>query len=312
MNSITNEIFFRSPGKLLITGEYLVLHGAEALSLPVSFGQSLRIKPVQGLPALLWKTIVVNKIWFEASLSIPELNIINTSNTSIALNLRTLLLNTRHFNPDFLTKNERLEAISELDYDISWGLGSSSSLTVNISRWAGINPFDLHFKTFDGSGFDVASCLAAKPIVYRLKNKLPEYNELNFKPPFMDKIWFVYLELKKNTSSAIKTFKKSRKNILNNDIEKISNITRNIIKSNDLKMFISYLQEHDSIIARLTGFLPLSEKEFGNFNGYAKYLGAWGGDFAMIVSTDPSEYISTWLMKRGFKTCFHFGEIIMA
>ena len=33
-----------SNGKLLITGEYLVLNGAEALALPLSCGQSLNYK----------------------------------------------------------------------------------------------------------------------------------------------------------------------------------------------------------------------------------------------------------------------------
>ena len=35
---------FYSNGKLLITGEYVVLDGAKALALPTKFGQSLVVK----------------------------------------------------------------------------------------------------------------------------------------------------------------------------------------------------------------------------------------------------------------------------
>ena len=35
---------FYSNGKLLITGEYVVLDGAKALALPTKFGQSLLVK----------------------------------------------------------------------------------------------------------------------------------------------------------------------------------------------------------------------------------------------------------------------------
>ena len=39
---------YYSNGKLLITGEYLVLDGAEALALPTKFGQNLIIENASG------------------------------------------------------------------------------------------------------------------------------------------------------------------------------------------------------------------------------------------------------------------------
>ena len=37
------NVTYYSNGKLLITGEYLVLNGAKALALPTKFGQHLRV-----------------------------------------------------------------------------------------------------------------------------------------------------------------------------------------------------------------------------------------------------------------------------
>jgi mevalonate kinase len=56
---------FYSNGKLLITGEYVVLDGAKALALPTKFGQNLIID--EGNNELItWKSFDKDgSIWFE-------------------------------------------------------------------------------------------------------------------------------------------------------------------------------------------------------------------------------------------------------
>ena len=57
---------FYSNGKLLITGEYVVLDGAKALALPTKFGQSLVVKP--GINhQIKWTSFDSDEsVWFEA------------------------------------------------------------------------------------------------------------------------------------------------------------------------------------------------------------------------------------------------------
>ena len=43
------EKTYYSNGKLLLTGEYVVLDGAEALAVPTRFGQNLTVKQVKKL-----------------------------------------------------------------------------------------------------------------------------------------------------------------------------------------------------------------------------------------------------------------------
>ncbi len=306
-----NRLFFEASGKVLLSGEYLVLHGAEAFSLPVRFGQTLIIEEKKDKNSLYWKTIMKGELWFETLFSMPDLMIINTSDLRIARVLKEILLAARDCNPLFLNKSKGFNVISELNYNILWGLGSSSGLTVNIARWADIDPFSLHFKTSAGSGYDVATALAAKPILYKLENKNPSFTEIQFSPVFKNNIWFVYLGNKQKSADEIKKFERNIKPDLSREINEISAISRRITMTKNVRDFIRYLDAHDRIISRLKGETPLSGNLFSDFTGYAKYLGAWGGDFAMLVSSECSEYISKYLRKKEKNTWFSFEQMIL-
>ena len=56
---------FYSNGKLLLTGEYVVLDGAKALAIPTKHGQSLKVTPIAE-PKLIWKSIdATGNVWFQ-------------------------------------------------------------------------------------------------------------------------------------------------------------------------------------------------------------------------------------------------------
>src|SRR5690554_8127321 len=53
------ELHFKARGKLLLTGEYLVLHGARALALPLNKGQSMKVAyPAQSKAFLQWTALL--------------------------------------------------------------------------------------------------------------------------------------------------------------------------------------------------------------------------------------------------------------
>ena len=59
-----------SHGKILLTGEYMVLVGAEALAIPTKVGQSLEFKPNDS-KTLNWESWdFKNKLWFNATIDI--------------------------------------------------------------------------------------------------------------------------------------------------------------------------------------------------------------------------------------------------
>jgi len=64
-----------SNGKLLLTGEYLVLDGAKSLALPTKFGQELIITRINE-PQLIWGSFAnTGECWFEASFDLPKLRL---------------------------------------------------------------------------------------------------------------------------------------------------------------------------------------------------------------------------------------------
>ena len=70
---------FYSNGKLLITGEYVVLDSAKALALPTKFGQSLVVKSGEN-QQIKWASFDSDKsIWFEDIISFEEIKIKSTN-----------------------------------------------------------------------------------------------------------------------------------------------------------------------------------------------------------------------------------------
>jgi len=56
---------FYSNGKLLLTGEYVVLDDALSLAVPTKFGQSLKVEPISE-NKILWKSLdKKGDVWFE-------------------------------------------------------------------------------------------------------------------------------------------------------------------------------------------------------------------------------------------------------
>lgn len=120
---------FYSNGKLLISGEYLVLKGSLALAVPVKFGQNLIISHNIN-DGLKWKTFVKGRLWFYAEFKKSDFEIIHSTNDRIAQYLSRLLFEADILSGGKLPKDQVYIA-TEVDFEMEWGLGSSSSLISN-------------------------------------------------------------------------------------------------------------------------------------------------------------------------------------
>lgn len=300
---------FYSNGKFMVTGEYLVLKGALSLALPLLKGQSLTIHYSNQKPSLWWRTFIQDKYWFEANFSLPDLAIGNANDFSLAHNLRNILLEAGKMNKDFLQSERKMEVVSRIDFNINWGMGSSSSLLANIAQWADVDPFDLHFRVSSGSGYDVAAALSNQPVLYRYSGMDPEIIKVDFFPEFHNNIIFGWLGRKQNSSRAVSSFLESADSY-HEEVKKISGITEELLKTRLLSDFIELLRHHDKIISTVLGIRLLQSERFPDFSGYVKPMGAWGGDFAMFVSPRPREYVLSYLKKRDINTWFSYYEIV--
>ena len=293
-----------SHGKILLTGEYMVLVGAEALAIPTKMGQSLEFKPNDS-KTLNWESWdFKNKLWFNATIDIMDFSVSSTSSETIALKLTKILKAIRDQKNNFLMKNGGTVK-THLEFERQWGLGTSSTLISNLARWSQTNPYKLLQNSFGGSGYDIACATAKSPLIFRKQNLDPHIERCEFEPPFKTSLYFVYLNQKKNSREAIKFFK--RQNIAKEQVAYASSLTREIMNVNKLNDFERLITEHESFISKILGVVPVKEKLFSDFQGAIKSLGAWGGDFILATGdTDTPRYFKT----KGFDIVITYEEML--
>ena len=72
---------FFSHGKLLLTGEYLVLDGAKALAIPTQQGQEMSVEILPGSGNIYWTAKDINgNIWLNFSFILVDGELIPISN----------------------------------------------------------------------------------------------------------------------------------------------------------------------------------------------------------------------------------------
>lgn len=294
----------------MLSGEYLVLQGAHSLAMPCKFGQSLRVEKFDAEePGLHWRSYIRDKFWVEAEFSLPDLQVLSSNQIALANKLSELLITTAGLNPGFLDYEKKYQAHAKLDFDIRWGLGSSSSLISNIAYWAEVDPFKLHFKVSEGSGYDIACARADKALVYSVSDQKPEIREVDFHPPFTENLFFVYSGEKKDSAVSIADFLKKKKKQIGSMVHQVNAITDKMIRSGSLGDFNHLIREHEDLIARLIEQKPVKELKFPDFPGEVKSLGAWGGDFLMFSFEGTKEQLLEYLQQKSLDVVFGFEEI---
>lgn len=301
---------FYSNGKLLITGEYVVLNGAKSLALPTKYGQSLHVTPIDELK-IIWTSFDEDEsIWFETELSFED--ILSAKNFEEEHPIKHTLVEILHQanlqNPDFLNAKKGYKIETELTFPRNWGLGTSSTLINNIAQWLEIDAFELLRKSFGGSGYDIACAQNNSPIIYQLENEKPIVEAVTFHPDFTKNIYFVYLNKKQNSRHAIQNYM-NKQHFLEKNTETISKITEKIIATNNFNEAEDLLNHHEIILSNILEMETVKERLFNTFTGTIKSLGAWGGDFVMVLSNEnPTQYF----VAHGYETVLSYEEMILS
>ena len=301
---------FSSNTKLMLTGEYLVLKGALSLALPLKFTQKLTVTESLGTPSLKWKSMINEDLWFYNALLLPDLKVTVTNIPDVSKTLCEILKAAKVLNPKFLDDPVELSVTSEMDFDPTWGIGSSSSLISNIAFWADCDPFELNKLIFNGSGYDVACARSSFPIIYNLNKNYPSYRRARFHPAFRDHLYFIYLNHKQNSKESV--LKTDFATIAPADIAVISELAIRCEEAGDLETFQILMDQHERIIANIIQIKPVKSLLFNDFNGSIKSLGAWGGDFILAASSASEEYVKNYFFNRNLKTVFKYDEIVLS
>jgi mevalonate kinase len=297
---------YYSHGKLLLSGEYLVLRGAEALAIPCKKGQSMTFESLDSKD-LEWESWdSKNQIWFFARFDTTSFSPIETNDSETAKRLSQILKTIRGQKKSFLVHRGG-KVTTHLEFDRFWGLGSSSTLISNLALWSQTDAYQLLKNSFGGSGYDLACAQASGPLIYQKQKTGPRVENCIFDPPFKSHLFFVYLNQKKNSRAAIAQF--DRHKTIAAQIAHVSQLTRAMTRTNELKEFEEILSEHERYLGDILGIEPVQKSRFVDFPGTLKSLGAWGGDF--VLATGGDEQTQKYFQKRGYSTVLKYDEMVL-
>jgi mevalonate kinase len=300
---------FYSHGKLLLTGEYLVLDSAKALALPTQKGQYLTVKKSSD-SKIKWKSFdEVNNVWFEEEFELQNLKSTKTTNT-ISRTLLDIVLAAQCINPEFLASSKGVYVTTKLTFSRQFGLGSSSTLIANIAQWAEVNPYQLLWNSFKGSGYDIACAFSDTALVYQLKNSLAKVTPVSFNPSFKHQLYFVYLNKKQDSKDGISHYRTLPVLKKEAAITRVNAITLSLLQCETLLEFETLLQEHEVLLSNVLQLPTVKSRLFNDYNGQIKSLGAWGGDFVLITVKELSDL--NYFNKKGYTTIIGFDEMILS
>jgi len=300
------ETFF-SHGKLLLTSEYFVLDEAVALAIPTKLGQSLECELINGETNLIyWETFREGKPWIKVAIDYSKLKIIHTNSPNSSNLILDIFKTLKKIGSDrFNNKSYKLKF--NIQFPENYGLGSSSTLINNISKWAGVNAFTLNDQIFGGSGYDIAVAERGSPILYKRNRENILVTSVEYFPKFKKELLFVHLNRKQNSREGISMYKEKKKS---EELVKIlSHLTLEITNcTDDIEKFSELIQKHENIISDFLDIPTVKEKYFKEAPTFFKSLGAWGGDFAL--TTKFSGY-SDYFREKGFPVFIPYENLIV-
>lgn len=287
----------------------MVLHGATALALPCKLGQRMKVQELSG-SEVLWNSYDSDgKKWFSAEIDLMGFDVVETTDEQIGKFLRKLFKACCQNNSEFLSHWKKYKVDHYLEFKREWGLGSSSTLIYNMANWADVSPYHLYFDVEDGSGYDVACAGADGPILYTLGDGSIDLEQVEFKPSFSDKLFFVALNQKADSREAVKSQKNKKPD--QKLVQQISQLSEKSLELKSLAAFNEWVVQHEQLISGYLGMPRTKEIKFSDYWGEIKSLGAWGGDLILVTSDRDEAATKSYFAGKGHNTFIPFKDLIL-
>ena len=294
-----------SPGKLMLTSEYVAVDGALVLAIPTKLGQELFYTENEDRKSLIfWEAYHQNRLWLKATIDYKNWKILETNDSKASEFILKTLKNVQNLSEIKLKSDTSYHIKTNLQFPSDFGLGSSSTLMNNLAEWANIDPFILNEISLGGSGYDVAVAKEKSAVLY---SRFPErvYETIDFQPNFKDELIFIHLNQKQDTREGISHYKsKPTSTELINDYSKL---TKKIVNSQNLEEFSELMTIHEQKLSDFLETPTVKEKYFQDCPSFVKSLGAWGGDF--VLASKFGDY-QDYFKQRGFSKIFSWKDLI--
>ncbi len=294
-----------SPGKLMLTSEYVAVDGALVLAIPTKLGQELFYTENEDRKSLIfWEAYHQNQLWLNATIDYKNWKILETNDSKASEFILKTLKNVQNLSEIKLKSDTSYHVKTNLQFPSDFGLGSSSTLMNNLAEWANIDPFILNEISLGGSGYDVAVAKEKSAVLY---SRFPErvYETIDFQPNFKVELIFIHLNQKQDSREGISHYRsKPTSTELINDY---SALTKKIVNSQNLEEFSELMTIHEQKLSDFLETPTVKEKYFQDCPSFVKSLGAWGGDF--VLASKFGDY-QDYFKQRGFSKIFSWKDLI--
>jgi mevalonate kinase len=292
-------------GKLLVTGEYLILRGARGLALPTSKGQHFKASSRQE-KGFSWTSLDhLGKNWFKADLNANFDFIGSPSNADIGQRLQSILKAAISLNDDILHSKGGFDIETRLEFPRDWGLGSSSTLIYALASWFNVDALELSERSLGGSGYDVAVSMHDTPIIYQRGTHGIEHKSIAFNPTFQDNLFFIHLGQKQDSRKEVADFKSIE--VTPSQITQMDAITNEVATTNKLERFEELIKLHEVLMEGILGRESASSRFCEYKAGVVKYLGGWGGDFLLATGAQGD---LEFFRSHGLKIIIPYADMI--
>lgn len=285
-----------SHGKVLLIGEYAVMAGVEALALPVAQGQWMEVwdMPAKGVSRLVWQGKEADgTVWFECRIDTDIMHISESTDEGVAKTLVKLLREVQVHRPDlFSGRTLRIETLCE--FNRNHGLGSSSTLVANISKWSGVDAFVLQEAAFGGSGYDVAVGLLGRPLVYWKEGDAACWSKWSLDPGMCESWYLAFPGSKQNSRSSLAGVRDKLEAFKTDTmlLQQMNAVVNAVKQPRSLPLAEAMLEMWQALLhqrldlPRAWDDLQLEPIQ----GGLCKWLGAWGGDVLLINQMTLDKY----------------------
>ena len=285
------QTVYFAQGKLLITAEYTVLHGALALAVPTVKGQYLAFTP--GPEPLYWEAEDVHGMTWLKGYVMRE--------PSLAF-VHSCIQGAMELKGQFGKLRGRVK--TRLEFERSWGWGTSSTCISLIAQWLEVDAMALHAKVSKGSGYDVACATATGPMLFR-----KDENGCYIKPVSLnhwptEHLFFGYSGQKQYSQTAVEGY--LQETLALGVIAESTDWTQKILEANEAGPLRDLIIGHEAFMGRHLGMKsPLSGQTAPSCG---KSLGAWGVDFGLFCIQEAKDL--AYLQQDGYGPIFAWKEVV--
>ncbi|MEY3781361.1 MAG: hypothetical protein EBT66_04115 [Bacteroidetes bacterium] len=273
----------------MLCGEYAVTIGVEALAVPVSVGQWMHVWEFDSpgeQHRILWEAKDRDgATWLNESFALPLVEVGDGERDERKIIHQLLAMAPE--NTWKIGKSYRIE--TQLEFDRSSGLGSSSTMVSNFSRFARLDAQAVQQQLFGGSGYDVAVAEVGKGLVFWKDGENNHWGPWTISSGLTQDWKVVFLGKKQNSRNSLADVKARLQEIQNDDfmLHQLQQVAGAVKMAQQVSMVEAGLEMWQALLSMSLG-LETPYQHFGIQpvkGGLCKWLGAWGGDMLLVNQT---------------------------